>query len=143
VNVVAVKRELIRLLADLPGLDGVQVAYAFTADIDPDCVYGGDISGPVSAVAFRGGQRLPRLEDALLRLHVRVDRDGQAIEETEARAAEIGAAVTDYLAANPTLSDFPGLKQIGVGDFDMSSAADDDGSITTLAYQLAVRSILT
>lgn len=142
-NAPAVKAELIRLLAALPDLAGVQVVYSFPGNIADECVYGGDMSGPVAAVAFRGGGRTQRDEQALIKLHVRVNHDGFSIADTETRAAEIGTAVENYVAANPTLADFPGLKLIALGDYEMSSAADDDGSTTVLTYQVAARSILT
>jgi hypothetical protein len=144
VNVAAVKKELVRRLAESPDLEGVQVLYsADEAQIDLECIYGGDAQGPISPHAFRGGGRQPRLQDASFTVHIRVDVPSGKTSESEDRAEALANVVSDYLAANPTLSDFPGLKAIAADQFEMKSAFDDDGAITVYTLQVSCCSILT
>lgn len=143
-NAAAVKKEFFQRIGGSPDLEGVQVLYsADEAQLELECVYGGDAQGPITAHAFRGGGRQPRLQDATFAVHIRVDIPSGKVSESEARAEELAGVVCDYAAANPTLSDFPGLKALEANQFEMKSAFDDDGAITVYTLQVSCRSILT
>lgn len=146
-RVAAVKAALIGqdgTLKQLPGLDGVQVEYGYPASPDRECVYGDNsAAGTVSLAAMRGPGRLKRDEVTVFGLVVLVTEPGHAdTEQVEARAAELGAAIEEYLAANPTCGDIADVKLVEVVRIELDSAVDDDSATAVLTYFLQIKSYL-
>lgn len=135
------------LLQALPSLAGVTVAYSPPSVTPRELVYGGQVAGPVGLAAMKGGAggRIKREENLSLQIHIRVYEPGQqSTEGTDARAVQIGAAVEEYIAGNPTLDDLPGLKLAAVEAIDLDPGAlDDDGATSLLTLQIALKSYLT
>lgn len=145
-NAAAAKAALIAKIGALAGLGDLQVSYSYPGrTTDRDLVYGGRITGPIALSTMRGSGRLKRIEDQVLNLHIEVVRPGEdTAEATEARACEIGAGIENYLAANPTLEDaVTGLLLVAPQGFDMESGLVDESSMTTLTYQILLKSHLT
>jgi hypothetical protein len=142
---IAAKTALITALQALTSttLAGVQVAYTYPAALQRECVWGGSISGPMELVAMRGSGRIKRLETPTLELHISVVTPGQPdTVAAETRAAAIGAAVEEHLAANPTLG-VPGLLSAAVIGIEIDSGVDDDGAEALLTYQIKLMAHLT
>jgi hypothetical protein len=145
-NAAAAKAALIAKVGTLTGLGDLQVSYSYPGrTTDRDLVYGGRITGPIALSTMRGSGRLKRIEDPVLNLHIEVARPGEGTSEvTEARACEIGTAIENYLAANPTLQDaVTGLLLVTPQGFDMESSIDDESSYTVLTYRILLKSHLT
>jgi hypothetical protein len=102
-NAVAVKKELIRQLVAAVDdrLTGVQVEYMLPGDVSRELVYGGRIDATVNRAAM--DETSDRDERATIALHIRVLQYGAVGSEAEERAAEIGGAIADLVAADPTL----------------------------------------
>lgn len=130
------------VLADLMP-DGVKVEYAPPKDIPRELVYGGQVTGLVEVAAFAGGARIKRKETLTLALHVRVAKPNTTAEATDARAAEIGDVIINYLAANWTLGDLPELKSAVVSGVDLDNWTDDDGAGSTLTITVNLTTMLT
>lgn len=131
-------------LADL--LPGVVVAYSEpTRDLPRKLVYAGQVLGPVTLQAFKGGSgaRMKRSEDLTLMLHVRVYLPGQTRETTDARAVEIADVITQYIAANPTLNDLAELKLAQVTGVELDGWSDDEGNCSTYDIAVGLMSYLT
>jgi hypothetical protein len=145
-NAAAAKAALITKIRALSGLGDLQVSYSYPGrTTDRDLVYASRISGTVALSTMRGSGRIKRIEDPVLQLHIEVVRPGEdTTETTEARACAIGAGIENYLAANPTLEDaVTGLLLVAVQGFDIESYVDDESSITTMTYQILLKSHLT
>jgi hypothetical protein len=126
-----------------PLLPGVTVSYSPPRDLLRECVYGGQVSGPVELKAMAAGGRVKRSEELALRLYVRVWKPGgQTTETVEARAAEIGDVIALYIAANWTLG-LPELKSAAVTALDLDSWTDDDGAGAVLTMTVGLMSYLT
>jgi hypothetical protein len=134
-------------LQALPGLADVKVAYSLPREIPRELVYGGQVIGPVGLAAMKGGAagRIKREENLSLQIHVRVHTPGQTTTEAaDARAVEIGAAVEEYIAGNPTLDNVPGLLLAAVEAIELDpGGVDDEGATAELTLQIALKSYLT
>lgn len=147
-NVYAAKAALFARLGVLAGpaqpLQGVQVAYERPAPdaVDAECVYGGGVRFThEDAVAERPAPIVN--EVALASWYIRVHRpQAGLVATTDARAAEILAAVTANLYAQPQLLpgqlSFTGLT-LGRGEYDQAPGE----SLTVLAVQVRVESDLS
>lgn len=125
-------------------LDPVKVAYSLPRDIPREVVYGGTVIGTTILAAFSGGVRMKRTEDLTCLLHVRVYKPGaQTAETSEARALEIGTAISTYIAENPTFGGLAELKSATVAGVELDSWIDDDGAGCTLDLGIALMSYLT
>lgn len=133
------------VLSALPGLAGVTIAYsAPTRDVPREVIYGGNLSGPVTLSAMRGGTRMKRQEDLSLRLHIRVYEPGNATTQaTDARATAICTVVEEYIAANTTLGDVTGLLAATVESVSLDGWLDDDGATSVLDLSIALKTYLT
>lgn len=131
------------LLTTLPGLSGVEVAYSMPREIPREVVFGGTFAGPVSLSAMRGGGRIKREGNVSLQIHIRVSEPGNnTTEATDARAAEIGTAIEEYIAANPTLDALTDLKLAAVESIDGDGWVDEDGATSVLTLQINLKSYL-
>lgn len=127
-----------------PLLSGVTVSYSPPRDLLRECVYGGQVSGPVELKAMAGGGRVKRSETLTLLLFVRVWKPGGKTTETvEARAAAIGDVIALYIAANWTLGDVADLKKAEVSALDLDGWVDDDGAGSVLTMTVGLMSYLT
>ena len=132
-------------LREVPGLNKVLVAYSYPADPGRECVYGDNsATGPVSLAAMKpAGGRLRREEDTTFGLVVMVTEPGHDnTEVVEARAAEIGTAIEEYIAANPTCGDLADVKVVDVVSIELDSGVDDESATAVLTYQIHVKSSL-
>lgn len=131
------------LLQALPGLEDVTVAYSLPRDVPREIVYGGPVAGEVSLATMRAGGRIKRQEDLAMALVIRVNDPGRdTTEATDVRAVEIGTAIEEYIAGNPTLDDLPDLKLAAVQAVELDGWVDDDGATTILALQVGLKSYL-
>lgn len=130
-NAIAVKKELFRRLALEPGLSGVTVSYVLSGiKLPREIVYGGKVTGPVTAAAMRpAGGRLGREEIPLINVHVRVLKPGVLDSSAEERAAALGTVIADMVAADPTLAGaVPGLLLLAVENEEYETGPGEDGS---------------
>ncbi|MGH8575342.1 MAG: hypothetical protein ACREXJ_00150 [Gammaproteobacteria bacterium] len=156
-NIVACKRALIASLAaiaDTPGsaLAGdpagrvmpVKVSYHYPGEAPRrKLIYGGRAVGEQDQAAMRGGGRVPRLEQAVITLHIEVSRPGADPIAAEQDAEEIAAIVVELLADDPQLQQQTGLLFAGIASTELEPAAvDDDGVYADLALGLRVQSFL-
>lgn len=142
-NAAAAKKALIDLLAALPALDGVQVAYSWPGrSVERECIYAGRVTGPVQLAAM-GGTRVSRQEDLVLNLHIVVDKVGQEdLEASDVRACALGAIVEELVAGNPTLG-VSGLKVASIVGVDLDGGTDDETAEAVLTYQVGLKSHLS
>lgn len=121
------------------GLEGLQVSYAWPGGaVESECVYGGGVRFEQrDAVAEAPGVLVA--EECLVAVYIRVVmRPAVDVEETDARAEEIGAAVGSLLRAQPTLAGAGAVVGIARGTADYHRT--DDETVTVLVYQ--VRAVL-
>jgi hypothetical protein len=134
------------LLRTLPGLAEVAVAYSLPGAVPRELVYGGQAAGAVTLAAMKGGAggRIKREENLSLQIHIRVNMPGQTTTEaSDARAVEIGAAIEEYIAGNPTLDDMPGMLLAAVEAIELDpGGVDDEGATSELTLQIALKSYL-
>jgi hypothetical protein len=144
-NAHAAKLALRDLIDAAAAFDGVQVEYGYPglSTVMRECVYFGDVEGPVALSTMRGGQALKREEDLQTTLHIDIQAPGTTIEDTEQRACVLGAAFEAVIGANPTLGDLANLKLARIDSFSMSSYTDDEFTHTRVAYGLTFKSINT
>lgn len=144
-NIAAAKSALIAALKTLPALEGVQVAYSYPGrTVERECIYWGErAAGPASVQAMAGSGRIKREEQPTTSLHIAVTQPGNAdTEATDARAAQLGAAVENWLAANKTLG-VDGLTLAAVDSIELDGGVDDESALSILTYQITFRSYLT
>lgn len=144
-NIFAIKRYLFGWLATAPALaeGGIQVAYAWPgSSLDRECVYGGKASAEHQYAALTSARK-PRDERALIYVHIEVVRPGVTVEETDARAGEIGEVLETMLADNPTLGGvIPGLRYGGISMVETDYSMNDEAVESNLIYQIAFSSRL-
>lgn len=142
-SVITVKRALLAALDVALTGTGVQVAYSWPGGTEErELVYLGNAQFAQQLHTFRGGGRIPRKEDVTAIVHVVVTKLGVAsFEETEERAAEIGALLEDALAANPSQSGAALLFTVNGGD--VGGFTEDEFTTSVLSYEVAAESILT
>lgn len=149
-NIVAAKKALIErlaaLLAVVPGMEEVQVAYTWPGrDPERECVYGGPGNGDQRPVTFQPtGGRIQRDEQVTVTIHIEVCRpDGDAVAGDQ-RAAELGTVLEEDLAANPTMAGAVSrLLHIFVASVDLlEPSVDDDGVTCGIDYDIGFRSYL-
>lgn len=115
-------------------LEGIGVGYAWDPELGLESIYGGGIRfDQVDAVAEHPGILVR--EVVTISVYVRVEvRPPTAVQETDARAAEIGAWIATVLRMNPNLEG--GATWLGItggaGDYEQTG----EGTISILAYQL-------
>ncbi|WP_018658461.1 hypothetical protein [Actinomadura flavalba] len=138
VDVVAVKRAVIAVaaaLADGGPLDGVQVAYAWPGRrMDRECVHGGAMDWETSPASLANGEDVALVMD----VHIVIVRPGGTVEETDARAAELGAALAAAVHADPSLGGQPGVLDAAVVGGDLDHGADDDSATSVLTQRIRV-----
>lgn len=131
------------VLAGLPGMTGVVVAYSMPRDIPRELVCGGEVSGPVAVAAMKGSGRIKREEDLTMALHVRVYTLGQKTTEvSDARAVAISTLIEEYIAANETLGGVTDLKLASVAGVTLDGFIDDDGATSLLTLRVALKAFL-
>lgn len=123
-------------------LEGLQVAYAWPGStVDLECMYGGAVRFEQrDAVAEAPGVLV--VEDVLVTVYIRVvARPPVPVEETDARAAEIGAQLGAMLRAEPHLAGGDAVVGIarGTGDYHQT----DDETMSILSYQIRVSTHLS
>lgn len=142
----AFKRAFIDTLKELPGLNGVQVAYTFPgSDMQRECIFGGKIQGTSEPAAFQSSALQPREENFVFALHCYVAEPGhEDCSATEARVVELGAAVEEFIAGNPRFADdLPGLRALWIAEYELDSGIEDETTMSGLDYQIAVKAYLT
>ncbi|MEV0805734.1 hypothetical protein [Micromonospora sp. NPDC050200] len=114
-------------------LAGLQMAYAWPGrNPEAECVYGGGVRFTRTSAGHDGRAEL-WLETATIGLYVRVRRPGAQVEETDARATEIGGVIETLLAERPELAGGYTYLQMSSGSADYY--VDDDAVTSILACQ--------
>lgn len=118
-------------------LAGVQVSYAWPGrSPQREVVYGGGVRF-TRASAGHDGQRELWLETAIVGLYVRVTKSGVDVADTDARAVEIARVVETLLEDEPRLAG--GFTYTGITGGSADYAADDNGPVSILAYQVQIQ----
>lgn len=140
-NAVAVKEMLLAALKVAPALAGVQVAYAWPGqDLQRERVYLGRVFGPQN---YRGLGPTPKPRDELLTVKVYVEVDlvgdagADAQHEADLRARELGGALEDAIAADPSLgSSAPGPHRAAIAVVALDGGETTDGRYAQLVYDV-------
>lgn len=130
------KRAVIGRLAEAPAMAGVQVAYAFPGkSVERECVYGGGVRWTRQSAGDDGHREL-WLQASTVGLYVRVFEPGASVEETDARAEELGLVLEELLETDRQLAG--GLTVAGITGGTADYGVDDDGPVSILHYQVRV-----
>lgn len=149
INIVTVRVAVITALQGLTGtgegLEGVTVDYGYVGkhdDATREYLYGsGNSDAGLALAAMADGERIKRTERATWALIIRVTKLGQETTQTaDQRAAEIGAVVENYIAANWREG---GALVVSFTGFNLNSWVDPDGAHAVLTYALTAESYLT
>lgn len=135
----ACKKALFAWLAGLVGtgmpLARVQVSYAWPGrSPELECIYGGGVRF-TRAPAGHDGRAELWLETAVISLYVRVSKPGARVEDTDARAGELGGVLEQLLQDHPRLAG--GFTFVGIAGGTGDYATDDNGPTSVLAYQVS------
>lgn len=136
VDVVAMKQALIAHIAaavTVAELE-VQVVYAWPGKrAERECIHGGLMDWEKTP----GG-----LDDEstalVIEVHSVVHLPGSTMEETDVRAAELGAVIARAIADDDTLGGQPGVLGARVLGGDLEHGADDDGAASVLTQRIAL-----
>lgn len=141
-NAVAVKQQLVAALAALPALYGVQILYsqAQQRTVEREVVSLGETTFTHAWSAASGASRKPRDEQLTIELLIQVRQLGIDPVDADIRAQELGAAVEEWLADNPSLPAVPKVTSARVVSGGLVHVQDDDGYWSQLTYQIAVHS---
>lgn len=143
-NAVLVKSALLTLFKAT--LAPIRVDDAYNSRLsEREYVYFGHIVAQQEPLAFRAGGRLPRMEELTVPIHIEVVKPGGTTVDTDTRATEIGAAIENAIAADPTqvALGVPGLLAVWVSGFTLTPFYPGDGvAATEGVYQLTVQSNL-
>ena len=150
-NGYAAKRALFDALGELSRLAGgplagVQVAYSYPGQTaEHILVYGGSVTfdQPGEDGDAVDGNRVLTKETAFIGVHIRVGVSPQpdgGIRDTDELAEAIGEAIGHEIAVNPHLCGGNSWARIVGGQGDYSP--NDDSSVSTLSYRIAVDSYL-
>lgn len=123
-------------------LEGLQVSYAYPgSNIDLECIYGGGVRFEQrDAVAEAPGVLIA--EETLVTLYIRVvSRPPGPVEDTDTRAAEIGAQVGVLLRTEPHLAGGNAVVGLARGQGDYHQT--DDETMTILTYQVRIQNHLS
>lgn len=139
VDVVRIKRALIGVLQGLAvdggPLGGVQVVYGWPGRaMDRECVHGGRTTWDTATAALHGGDRY----SVTVEVHVVVELPGGQVEDTDARAAEIGQILAAAVADDPSLGGTDGVLDVAAAGGDIDHGTDDDGSTSVLTLRVRV-----
>lgn len=136
VDVVAMKRALVAHISaavTVAELD-VQVAYAWPGKrADRECIHGGRMDWEKAGAGLDEDSTVLVIE-----VHSVVQLPGATIEETDVRAAELGAVVERALVDDDTLGGQPGVLSARVLGGDMDHGASDDGAMSVLTQRIAL-----
>lgn len=143
-NAVLVKSALLALFKTT--LAPVRVDDAYNSRLtEREYVYFGHLTAQQEPLAFRAGSRLPRMEELTVPIHIEVVKPAGTTVDTDTRATELGAALENALAADPTQAALgvPGLLAVWVSGFTLTPFYPGDGVAATEAvYTLTVQSSL-
>lgn len=143
-NAVLVKSALLALFK--AALAPVRVDDAYNGRLaERDYVYFGHIAGPQEPMVFRGGTRMPRLEELVANLHVEVSKPAATTVDTDTRVTAIGQVIEETIAADPTQAALavPGLLAVWVSNFTLTSFYMEDGKAASEGvYQISIQSKL-
>ena len=143
-NASAVKLALLGALKT--ALAPVRIDHGYNGRLaEREYAYFGHTTSPKEPLAFRGGGRLPRMEEATLTLHLEVLYPNATTEDTEARANELGDLIEDTIAADPTGSSLgvTGLLAVWVSNSTCTSFYPSDGmAATEVVYTITAQSNL-
>ena len=143
-NAVLVKSALLALFKT--ALAPVRVDDAYNGRLsEREYVYFGHITAQQEPLAFRAGGRLPRMEELTVPIHIEVVRPGGTTVDTDTRVTELGAAIENALAADPTqvALEVSGLLAVLVSGFTLTPFYPSDGVAATEGlYTLTVQSNL-
>ncbi|MEV0993418.1 hypothetical protein [Nonomuraea sp. NPDC050202] len=134
----AVKQALLARLAEalagLPATAQVQASYAFPGDVERESVY-------LGSSRFARQRLGPGFDEETLtvNVHVYVRHPGGAVEETDARAAEIGGVLEGALAADRELRGVDGVMFSSVESGELDGGFEDDAAVSLLDYALTFR----
>lgn len=123
-------------------LEGLQVEYAYPGNnIELECIYGGGIRFEQrDAVAESPGVLVA--EEVTVSLYIRVvSRPPCPVQDTDTRAAEIGAQLATLLRTEPQLAGGNAVIGIARGQGDYHQT--DDETMSILAYQIRVNTHLS
>ena len=114
---------------------GVQVAYAWPGLAQRELVYGGGVRWTRQSAGHDGAREL-WLQRNTVGLYVRVAAPGVPVEDTDARAEQLGLVLEELLEADPQLAG--GLTVAAITGGTADYAGDDDMTVSILHYQVLV-----
>lgn len=143
-NAVLVKTALLSLFRT--AIAPVRIDDAYNGRLEErEYAYFGHINGTQEPMVFRGGSRLPRLEQLEIPLHVEVAYPASTTSDTDTRLAAIGQLIEEALAADPTQAALgvPGLMAAWVSAFTLTPYYMSDGVAASAGvYTITVQSQL-
>lgn len=124
---------LIERLARQAELAGVQVERGIPVEWGHEHVVLGNITGTMSLRHMQAGRK-SRSDEFTIAVYIMAGKPGQTVEQAEARAIEMLAALDDVLAADPLLGRVPGLQRAHLGQVDGPDvAATNEGQVAFVA----------
>lgn len=143
-NAIAVKTALLGLFRTAIAPVRIDDAY-FGRLEEREYVYFGHITATQEPMVFRAGVRQVREEELTISLHVEVVKPSALTADTDTRAAVIGQAIEDSMAADPTLAALavPGLLAAWISAATLTSFYPSDGvAATEVVYTITAQSNL-
>jgi hypothetical protein len=125
--------------------DAVTVEYSYPGrSPQRELIYTGRAEGTQEPAAMRAGGRVPRVEDAVVDLHIEVAKPGATPREVDQRAEEIAQVAIELLAGDPQLANqAAGLLFGGAAGAESDPAeVDNDGATANLTLRLSFQSYL-
>jgi hypothetical protein len=133
--------EQMNAFADLPGYDGISIAYAFLPEMGLWSIYGGGVRFEHRDAIAEGPGILVN-EDAQFSVYIRVTaRPRRPVEETDLAAELIGKRLAGMIRANPYMAGDAAHLSISGGQGDYGFETDESWSV--LAYGVRVESRLS
>lgn len=146
----AVKSALITMLAESyaadPATELVEVRYAAAGLPERERVHGGAVRSDQAYEYIGGKPHKTRSDTGTVEIHIVAIAAGVEVEDTDARALQLGAVLELGVASNPQLRDaagnprVPGLSWCGIAGLEGDYYLADDGEVGSLiTYRVAYR----
>lgn len=138
-NIVAAKKALLAVVAEIPALAKVQTLYRWTGQAERELVFCGQarFEREIADMAADPAETLT------IDLHVGVAYPGGTAEEAETRAQEIGGLIEAALLADPRLDEqVPGLLFTSIASGEADVVPLDEEVRAEIIYQVELRSHL-
>lgn len=138
-NVVAAKKALLALVADIPALAKVQTLYQWNATSEREAIF----CGTTRFERDTSDMGAHPAETLTIDLHVGVVFPGGSAEEAESRVIEIGGHIEQALVADPRLGErVPGLLFASIASGTTDVVPVDEETRAEAIYQVALLSHL-